>query len=163
MGREAPRYVCRWGLFVSDSRSSEVRQPALVRCPLVVDRLRQLAPVTLGELAVVFLAPLSHVGLRRARRKMVDGRFVPDMLADLRDFRSLLHANRLTRSTPVQSVATYRGNDAEKMLRYARQFLAGFGDRRRPAEVRRSQSLVFAHRHTATPRLRGDIKLGKHH
>src|SRR6185437_3451679 len=69
----------------------EPRQSALVRRPLLMDRLLELASVALAELAGVFLACRRHVGLRCAGRKMVDGRFVSNVLANLRDFRSLLH------------------------------------------------------------------------
>src|SRR6266478_640947 len=74
------RVRCEWspsgrnivrGLFLSrNSRSSEIRQPALAR--YLVDRLLRLASVVLGELVVVFLSLRSHVRLRRAKRKMVD-------------------------------------------------------------------------------------------
>src|SRR6185312_91964 len=69
----------------------EPRQSALVRRPLLMDRLLELTSGALAELAVVFLACRRHVWLRCAGRKMVDGRFVSNVLANLRDFRSLLH------------------------------------------------------------------------
>src|SRR6185312_11556706 len=69
----------------------EPRQSALVRRPLLMDRLLELASVALAELAAIFLACRRHVGLRCAGGKMVDRRFVSNVLADLGDFRSLLH------------------------------------------------------------------------
>jgi hypothetical protein len=87
------------GVFFWNSSSLEVLQPSFVRRPFLVDRLVQLASVTFGEFARVSLPRRGHVGLRRAGRQMVDGRFVSDVLTNLGDVLSLLHGNLLRKVT----------------------------------------------------------------
>src|SRR5260221_8050660 len=105
------------GAFLSRNRgSSDVWQSTFIRCPFLVDRLVQLASVVPGELVAVFLSRGSHIRFRRARRKMVDDRFVSDVSADLGNFRSLVHASLLRRSTPFQALLL-TPSDAEAGLR----------------------------------------------